>query len=95
MTLRDTLNDEKWLRRSGFHTRHAFAGIRTPTYEQRTKGLFDTGVSGSYVEGRLLTGGHAAGAEARGVLAMSAGDTPCSSEKLVANASENPGRCSL
>jgi len=40
MTLRETLNDEKWLCRSGFHTRHAFAGIRFPTYEQRTKGLF-------------------------------------------------------
>ena len=42
MFLRNTQNDEKSLCRSGFHTRHAFDGIRIPTYEQRTQGLFVT-----------------------------------------------------
>lgn len=39
MSLRDTLNDEKWLCKTGFHTRHVILGIRIPAYEQRTKEL--------------------------------------------------------
>ncbi len=44
MFLRDTLNDEKWLCGSVFHTRHVIVGIGIPTCEQRTKELFVTEV---------------------------------------------------
>jgi hypothetical protein len=73
MPLRGTLNNEDSLCRSGFHARHAFVGIRIPTYEQRTKELF--GIENAEIAERThekISAGFAVSAAAFAVIMCSA-----------------------